>query len=117
MSIIDEPLIVLTFPTMTHVYVMAFDPRDLSAAYYRGSPKGGRGVGTNRDSLPDDVRVLFARESHRLAEEWNAAHPEEEPAPSVATCEHGRPGCRAEDPHEPADCWSDEPAPVVGTGE
>ena len=76
MSFLDEPLAVLTRATSVSLYVMVFDPRDLACVYYRS----GAGVGrvTSRDSLPDDVRDFFERESNRIAGEWTAMHYDEE---------------------------------------
>ena len=78
---IDDPLIVLTRASESHLYVMVFDPRDLSAMYTRGGLQMGRGVVTSRDSLPDVVRDYFRAASDRLSDEWNAVPANGDPAP------------------------------------
>ncbi len=76
MSILNDPLEVLTRATSVSLYVMVFDPRDLACVYYRS----GAGIGrvTSRDSLPPEVRDFFERESNRIAGEWTAMHYDDE---------------------------------------
>lgn len=79
--LIDEPMAVVTCSSDQFRYVLAFDPRDLQSVIYRCPLGKGRGVITDRESIPPEVQRYFEVEEKRISDGWYDANPEDERGP------------------------------------